>query len=240
MTNRLARAKKFSIIIESSFFLILIGSSLYLLKTLILYGTAVTPDSINYLDVSQNISDGFGIVENTYLLGPEKFKPLTTWPPLYPVVLSFFDSSYTSGSVEAARLSFISLPITIILMYLLLKQTTSKFIALLFSMIFLFSHPILTVFSYAWSETLLIPLILLALLTSVLCIKFSSSANSSKHKLCLLILTVSIILLPYCRIIGIIFFIIIPITFFLSKKRKPIIGYYIISCFLYMIVRYNS
>ena len=235
LKNKFTKPKRFSIIIESFFFLLIIGLSLYVLKTIILYGTAVTPDSIQYLDVSQNISDGYGIVRNTYSLGPEKFKPLTTWPPLYPIILSVFDSSYTSGSVEAARLSFIILPITIILMYLLLKQTTSKFIALLFSVIFLFSHPILTVYSYAWSETIFINLILMALLASVLCIKFSSAANSPKHKFCIIVLTVSIIFLPYCRYIGIIFFIIIPITFFLSKNRKPIIGYYIISCILYIV-----
>jgi hypothetical protein len=235
LKNKFTKPKRFSIIIECFFFLIIIGLSLYVLKTIILYGTAVTPDSIHYFDVSQNFSDGYGIVENTYSLGPEKFKPLTAWPPLYPIILSFFDSSYTSGSVEAARLSFIILPITIILMYLLLKQTTSKFVAFLFSVIFLFSHPILTVYSFAWSETIFINLILMALLASVLCIKFSSAANSPKHKFCILVLTVSIIFLPYCRIIGIIFFFIIPITFFLSKNRKPIIGYYIISCILYIV-----
>ena len=235
LINKFTKPKRFSIIIECFFFLLIIGLSLYVLKTIILYGTAVTPDSIQYLDVSQNFSDGYGIVKNTYSLAPEKFKPLTSWPPLYPIILSFFDSSYTSGSVEAARLSFIILPITIILMYLLLKQTTSKFVAFLFSVIFLFSHPILTVYSYAWSETIFINLILMALLASVLCIKFSSAANSPKHKFCILVLTVSTIFLPYCRIIGIIFFFIIPITFFLSKNRKPIIGYYIISCILYIV-----
>jgi hypothetical protein len=149
MPSRLLRLMRPFYIIEGFFLLIIIALSLYLLKTLILFGTAITPDSIRYLDVSQNVSDGFGLVENTYLLGPEKFKPLTAWPPLYPLILSLFDSPHTAGSVEAARFSFISLPITVLLMYFLLRQITSRFISLLFSLLFLFSHPILAVFSYA-------------------------------------------------------------------------------------------
>ena len=90
--------------------------SIYFLKTLISFGTATTPDSIHYLDVSQNIADGLGLVENTYLLGPEKFKPFTLWPPLYPFLLSFFAEPNLSGPVEAARLSITMLPITILLM----------------------------------------------------------------------------------------------------------------------------
>lgn len=234
MIDRLARIKP-SFVIEGTFFLVIIGLSLYLQMTLILNGTAVTPDSIRYLDVSQNISDGFGVVESTYSLGPDKFKPLTVWPPLYPYILSFFNSPYTSGSVEAARLSFIILPTTIILIYLLLKKITSKTIAFLFSILFLLSHPILTVFSYAWSETLFIPLLLCALITCMLSIKYSSEANSPKHKIFLTIFTISIIALSYCRFIGIIFFIFIPLAFFLSKNKKLVIVHYIISCLLYVI-----
>jgi hypothetical protein len=48
-------------------------------------------------------------------------------------------------------------------------------------------------------------------------------------------LTLSLIALAYCRFIGIIFFIIIPIAFLLSKNRRTTLTYYIISCLFYVI-----
>ena len=225
---------KFLLVCDGIAFLVIIGLSIYILQPLISFGTATTTDSIYYLDVSQNIADGFGLVESTYLLGPEKFKPLTSWPPLYPFILSFFASPHLTGPIEATRLAFVSLAITVMLMYFILRQFLGIFLALLGSLILLFSHPILTVFSYAWSETLFIPLLLFACLIGNFCIRFSDTIKTSRQIFCVLGLTISLVALVYCRYIGIVFIIFLPLTWLLGKNKKILLKYYISAIVLYI------
>jgi hypothetical protein len=225
---------KFLLVCDGIAFLIIIGLSIYILQPLISFGTATTTDSIYYLDVSQNIADGFGLVESTYLLGPEKFKPFTSWPPVYPFVLSFFASPHLTGPIEAARLAFVSLTITVMLMYFILRQFLGIFLALLGALILLFSHPILTVFSYAWSETLFIPLLLFACLIGNFCIKSSDTIKIPRHISCVLGLTISLVALVYCRYIGIVFIIFLPLTWLLGKNKKTLLKYYISAIVLYI------
>lgn len=76
-----------SIPIRLSLLLCILSSLLYL--NLQPYGIWLTPDSLSYLEVAENIAAGQGLFLGNYALSATS-TPLTMWTPLYPLLLSSF------------------------------------------------------------------------------------------------------------------------------------------------------
>ncbi|MBP5434900.1 hypothetical protein J6Z39_03670 [bacterium] len=115
------------------------------------YGIGISPDSTTYLRWSENISkDGF-----SFILGNKD----TTFPPFYPLLISFLGKLFNVDSLTAARWLniFLAFCFSFLSVMLLYKNVTKNLaICLLFGLFIVFSRPINLVFSHAWSEPLFI------------------------------------------------------------------------------------
>ncbi len=133
------------------------------------YGSATTPDSISYLDCASNIKKGNGIVFTDHSLinaNKRSFNKLTWWPPMYAVALALF-SSNISNTISASYLSSFLLFISAGIVYLILSASIRWYVALIAALLFCISLPILTTYTYAWSETLFIPMLLLSVWSAI-------------------------------------------------------------------------
>ena len=110
-----------------------------------------TPDSITYLQAAENFKNGYGIS----VRDADGFKILTHYPPLYPVILSFFfDNFRLLNSILAFITSFV-------FGFIVFDATRSIITSILSIIFFSLSPTYIYIFSHLWSETLSLPLILL-------------------------------------------------------------------------------
>jgi hypothetical protein len=131
------------------------------------WGIGVSDDSIFYISASENLLSGKGI---SWIEAGNELKPLTHFPPLYPLSLSFL--GYFIGVREAANLNAsVLFGINAVLITLMVYQGTMSLRAsLLGGLLALVSPLLLNIHSKAMSEPLYIALALtsLILLTSYL------------------------------------------------------------------------
>ncbi len=130
----------------------LIGS-FFIFRAIEIYGPLITPDSVYYLQASENFKEGLGVK----VKDAEGLKPLVHFPPLYPVFISFFDDL----RVPNVLLSFITNFLLGLFMFI---ATNSLFSSILSVVLFSVSPNHTFNFSRLWSETLSLPLILLAII----------------------------------------------------------------------------
>ncbi|MDD2706635.1 MAG: hypothetical protein PHV34_01395 [Verrucomicrobiae bacterium] len=134
------------------------------------FGSATTPDSLLYLDTARHLSTFQGFSVSDISLHSEAIaKPLTTWPPLYPLTLAPLVFSGIPPVTAARWISAILFAATGLIFFRLARPAAhSPSLALpgclagLASLILLLQPILLTVYTHAWSETLFIPLSLLA------------------------------------------------------------------------------
>ena len=183
------------------------------------FGAATTPDSLSYLDIASNIATGDGVKASDFSLSASTTRGLIeqrAWPPLYPAALSLFTQHKTDVNA-AARLSMLLLAISMVLVFLLLAKSTELGIALLLMSIFGMTIPILTIYTFAWSETLFVPLMLLAAWSASRYAMLSQGRQGQRLPT-LLILLVALSMLAYTRYIGIVFSLLLPLTFLMSRR----------------------
>lgn len=119
------------------------------------YGINLSPDSTHYLRWSEAISqEGFAFIFNN---------KSATFPPFYPLLLSFTSAPFHLDSLIAARWFNIILAFFFSFFSLILcRKLTNNILILLISGLFIVaSKPINNIFSYAWSEPLFLFLLLL-------------------------------------------------------------------------------
>lgn len=171
------------------------------------YGSALTPDSLNYLDIARNIAHGDGLsATNRAIAASQKLIPSTVWPPLYPYLLSWFVSDdFAQGPYASASLALVLLAGFSLIMYWFSKEIhRSSVMGFLLAAVIMVSLPIVTVFTYAWSETLFCVLIVLAVLfTARILSKEEAKAISWEY----IALAVILVGLFYTRYIGVVFLI---------------------------------
>lgn len=134
------------------------------------YGSATTPDSVSYLDIASHVRAGDGWRATDFALATGVDGGTVEnrlWPPLYPALLALF-AGHAADVAGAATLGTVLFAVTGLLAYALLRRGLAILPALLASLCVLLSTPLLTSFSYAWSEALYIPLLLLAALSALL------------------------------------------------------------------------
>jgi len=130
-----------------------------------------SPDSMNYVNVAQNIRDGKGIVQDTLGFNQPHFQPdaprpspLVSQPPLYPIAIAFLSLFGLKVASAALILSVIAFALIVWLSYCLMKTLFGEPEAYLSSAFLLIHYPLIKVTGYAWSEPLMLLLLLLCFL----------------------------------------------------------------------------
>lgn len=216
--------------------IILVAASLLIIY-ITPYGLATTPDSARYVEVAKNLQQGNGFVVNNYSLqATEKYLPLTTWPPLYPILLSIFISPEKADVFAASQLAIILLSISGWFLFLLLRRATNHYVALLATGVFLIATPTLTVFSYLWSEPLFITLLLISCWSWLHCIETTHLETPKQPLTYLVILSTALAGLFLCRYLGIVLAPLLPLAWLLSKHRKKQLFNYILAYSWYLLL----
>jgi hypothetical protein len=118
----------------------------------------VSPDSVTYIETAQSLLDGKGFFPGS--------RPMTHFPPVYPLLLSIFGYFYHGDILQAGRLLCALLySVNLALIGSAVWKCTHSLLATFFSVaLFLGSSPIQYVHSMIWSEPLFIVLTLSAIL----------------------------------------------------------------------------
>jgi len=201
------------------------------------YGSSTTPDSLSYLDMAANFKNGNGNLETDFSLEHQEhhaFKEQRAWPPLYSVLLSTSVSDY-ADVLAVANVSKILLFISLLMVYGVIRSQTQWQEALVSSCIFSISIPIMTIYAYAWSETLFLSLITVATWISIKYLELDHE-SAFKKMMFMAILLSSAIMLTYTRYIGIVFSLLLPAVYLMSKKDKYDLGLFLVAGIIYTLV----
>lgn len=134
----------------------------YLVFTLTPFGTATSPDSLSYLYAARSIVHGNGIsVPDFDLASVSMEKPMTWWPPLYSVALSPF-TLFNSPEYGARFFNWLWITILALTFAALAARMVGPWLGAAAGLWLLIQGPVLTIYAYAWSETLFLPLALIA------------------------------------------------------------------------------
>jgi hypothetical protein len=208
-----------------SFVFIFLFSSiggLLVYKTTEIFGPMFTPDSIIYLQAAENFKSGYGVS----IRDADGFKILTHFPPLYPVILSFFDNFKLLNSI----LAFITL---FVFGFIVFDATGSIITSVLSIIFFSLSPTYIYIFSHLWSETLSLPFVLL----TIFLIKRYLDHRSTWL---LVLFSVLISISTLIRYANLFFILFIALIFFLyrTKLSQFITALFIsISGFVFLLLR---
>lgn len=184
--------------------LILLICAISLISALNPYGSATSPDSLAYLDIAANIKDGHGWVASDLSLnnaGLYHFVENRVWPPLYSSLMAIVVSD-PFDTQAVSLISLILLFLTAVLIFIILVKYHHWLVALPSTLMVMIGLPMITVYTYAWSETLFIPLLLIAALSAINFIE-----NARRPYLYRFIwlgsLILALVLLAFTRYIGV-------------------------------------
>ncbi|HAD82113.1 MAG: hypothetical protein A2509_02480 [Candidatus Edwardsbacteria bacterium RIFOXYD12_FULL_50_11] len=136
-------------------------AGLFIILWLTRWGVAINNDSTVYLSSALNYSRGAGLSEWS---ANGQLKPMTHFPPLYPLMLAFADKLGFDILVASRWLNALLFGSNIFLTGLLSSMLTKwRCAAVITSLLFLFSTHLLLLHMMAVSEPLFISLILLAI-----------------------------------------------------------------------------
>lgn len=116
------------------------------------YGSAVSPDSVSYLDIATHIRHGDGWGSSDLRLayyGENRVLPNAAWPPMYPLLLALWGEPSPQSAVG---LSWLALTFSLVLIQFLLRPLLGKWCALICALPFALAVPMLTIHAYVWSE----------------------------------------------------------------------------------------
>lgn len=195
------------------------------------YGAATTPDSLQYLNIAQTLKQGFGYHSSVHYLTEEtlRLSQQRSWPPLYPLVLVLLPEV---NSFWVAIASTILLYLSVVSVYAILQlMGHNQLMALLLALLLLLQLPVITVYTFAWSETLFLTLLLISIF--IMGKIFQTEVLSARG---LISLTIVLIALAYTRYIGAVFFLNFAILFYIYNGRISRIkifaaGLVAVSCF---------
>lgn len=184
------------------------------------FGAASTPDSLYYYNSVENFNSGHGLMITSFDLYGPSMLPLTTWPPLYPLALSFLSSILPHNEIEiiARYFNIICLTINSLIFLKLSQKIISPLFGVAITIFLIIQPPILTVYTYSWSETLFIPLILISYYFSI---KAFNIHNRKTKLIYYSISTIFIVLSCYTRYIGIAFLPALFIMIFFDLRKHP-------------------
>ena len=227
---------KSRIIIFFPMFIFLL-TSLIVVNGLTPYGSATSPDSLSYLDMAANLKDGNGLLATDFSIPNSESRSLKeqrAWPPLYPALLSTAVSN-SYDVLTVSRISTILLFISMFFVFIIVSSQNNWIIALVSSLLLSITIPIITIYTYVWSETLFIPLLIISTWVSIKYLELTNESNIYKSILLLILLSI-LILLAYTRYIGIAFVLLLPVIYFMSNREKLDRVLFLIAASIYTLI----
>lgn len=202
---------------------ILIGMGAFFIVALLTpFGAATSPDSLIYIEMASNVSraDGLVVKDNSFThLGSEVFIEQKQWPPLYPLSLALLAGSEVDV-MSVARSSAVFLFVAGFFVYLILVPYIDWFLALVAALLLFMSVPTLTIYTYAWSETLFVPLLVIAAWSVIRYLELNGAGNNSIKYAYLVSLLGAVLGLAYTRYVGVVFSLLLVVPFLLSRKKR--------------------
>lgn len=196
--------------------------AVFLIRALTPYGSATSPDSISYLDIGFNFKHGQGLVTTNLSFdatGTNSYSPQRLWPPAYPALLSVLIT--TPFDVERVRfLSGILLLLSGILILLILRAgEVDWLVSLLIATLAMLTLSMVLVYTYVWSETLFIPILLGMVLVIFRYLRLRSDKVLRKSILIGLFVVLSLALV-LTRYIGVSMILLFPLIYALSNRDR--------------------
>lgn len=147
-------------------------SSLFLAGNLIIFslcfkrGINVTPDSTQYIGASKYLAEFKGFRNPlTYWNIEEESMPMTHWPPFYPTTISTFIFFKIPPFKAPVILNMLLFGFLSSFSFLLMLHLTENFTVSFFTGIFfLLSYHTVEIYTFAWSETLFVILLLIIIM----------------------------------------------------------------------------
>lgn len=205
--------------------LLLLLSVLIVDRLLPFGAAATTPDSLSYLETARSIAAGHGIaIPDRSFNSTGDYRPMTTWPPLYPLLLAPLTTpEVMAGPRAAALLSGILLASTALLCYALFRRSWRPTGAALAAAAVCLSSPSISVFAYAWSEALFLPLLALAALLAAIA---AGSTQARQAGAAFIGLALTLALLFATRYAGWPLALLLPAVFLLNRPqlRLPVVA----------------
>jgi 4-amino-4-deoxy-L-arabinose transferase-like glycosyltransferase len=150
------RASKYTLIGLIAVFLVAMAIIIYATP----FGLGLGFDSVAYISAARNLKSGVGLGRITCV----GFKPMTLWPPFYPITLAGLGLLGLDPIRSSRAISVAGYALTIFVAALLIYRISRKILPLvLISVLFLSSASIVNTFSWAMSEALYIPISLVSL-----------------------------------------------------------------------------
>jgi hypothetical protein len=187
-----------------------------------------SPDSMNYVDVANNIVAKRGIVQSTLgfndprFLGDEKIpSPMVGQPPMYPILIALV--SYFGVWVDNAALTISSAGYGLVLfgVYLLIRRLYYDQVAVISMAALVVYYPLYYVAGYAWSETLGLAFVVFSLWLLLIA---EDQAGRSGHIILLAGLLAGLAFATRYLFVSIVFVGIILLT----KRENRYIGYNVV------------
>lgn len=129
-----------------------------------------SPDSMNYVNVAQNILAGKGITQPTLGFNQPDFSleegppiPLTAQAPLYPILISLVSHVGISSANGALLLAAIAMMAIFLLVYRLATDLYDAEVGLAAAALLLVYHPMRWMAGWAWNDPIGVALVLVAL-----------------------------------------------------------------------------
>ena len=200
----------------------ILGVSLYIAYLAFGFGMALTPDSLAYREAAMNLHAGNGLSLRQLSLPPSTgFAPFTSWPPLYPSLLSaVMLVTRLPVDTSATLLSSLSLAASGVLLFLIARYAMASVYALLLALVFLLHTSTLTIHSYMWSEGIFVALMLGSLLCALKARGHFRSSADREGWLFLMASVGLVVLAAHARYIGAAF-LIFPLTSAYYSDSRP-------------------
>lgn len=187
-------------------YLVLAIASVVLVVSHTPVGAALSMDSLFYLSAAENILLGNGVVHETYSLTGPEYEGTSLWPPLYPFVVAGITGltrlTDTPVVVGIAAFNVLALFLTLVLLLRISLRTTSVTAGIFAAIALALSPSIQIVHTYAWSETIFIPLCLAAYLF----LQNYLFDDKTRPLYSLFVAVVLLGLATYSRYVGVVFF----------------------------------
>lgn len=156
--NKLASLNQFIISLVILAFVFVVAMVLMMYATP--YGSGLGFDSVAYISAARNLITGIGLGRVTCT----GFKPMTLWPPLYPILLAILSLTGMDPIKSSHIISILGYSLTMVLAGLFVYKVSKKPVfILLISLLFALAPSTIKAFSWAMSESLYMPISLLSL-----------------------------------------------------------------------------
>ena len=181
--------------------------SLLLLFALSHKANSLSPDSLNYMAAAENLANGNGFGKE-YVL----------WPPLYPAILSLHRYVGIEINAYAKNVNFAMYSVLLLTFWILVSRNIlSPKVAMAGLVVAACSQPIDFVYDFTWSESIFLPLTLLALLFWA---RFLSSYRENGGSVMACILLAACLLSRYVGLALVITFLVTLFWFGWHTKNK--------------------